>query len=47
MGYLMHQFYLKLFHLSQNVYHATEKTAEMREKEWVAKTDIASDTLWL
>ena len=25
MNYLSHQFYQKFFHLSQNVYHATEK----------------------
>ena len=31
MGYLIYQFNQKFFHLSQNVYHATEKkTVEMR-----------------
>ena len=29
--------------MSQNVYrHATEKTAEINEKEWVVKTDSPS-----
>ena len=29
MAYSIHQFYKNVFHLSQNVYHAAEKTAEM------------------
>ena len=33
------------FHLSLNVYHVTEKTAEMSLKEWVAKDCSASATL--
>ena len=32
MNYLSHQFYQKFFHLSQNVYHATEKQLRQDKK---------------
>ena len=42
MGQSIYQFYKKFFHLSQNVYHATEKKQRAVRDKKVAKTGIAS-----